>query len=102
MSPLRFSFFKKIGGMGRTDRQTDGRGATLNAALAPKEGHIKRLQVFCSRLSKPIVLHWYALDESLLGLYFAFRHGRKSSYSYSVSFGRAVLWTDDRTIHKKA
>ena len=26
------SYFEKVGGAGRTDRQTDGRGATLNAA----------------------------------------------------------------------
>jgi len=36
---LRLSHFEKIGGTGETDRQTDGRGATLNAAH--KEGRIK-------------------------------------------------------------
>jgi len=33
---LRLSHFEKIGGTGETDRRTDGRGATLNAAH--KEG----------------------------------------------------------------
>jgi len=40
---MRLSYFEKIGGTGRTDRRTDGRGATLN--VAPREARMKIMTV---------------------------------------------------------